>query len=291
MARELELQYWPPLDWTSLSGFLGVRSLKGVENVREGCYARTVRFNGQPGWIRVTNDAARSRLRIQVHGIDESEEMHLTTRLRALFDLDARPDQVLLALAKDALIGDAVRGNPGLRVPGAFDGFELAVRAILGQQITVKAAATIGGRFSEAFGEPIVTDDANLTHLTPAPERIAGARLEEIASLGIIRARARSIIAVATEYAHGRLVLEPGADAAQAIARLLALPGIGPWTAQYIAMRALRLADSFPKEDIALRNRLGGVSPSLAEERSLAWRPFRSYATLHLWNMPVAEIR
>lgn len=291
MARELELQYWPPLDWPSLSGFLGVRSLKGVEYAQGDCYSRTVRFNGEPGWIRVANDVARSRLRIELHLIDESVEAHLTSRLRALFDLDTRPEQILAVLGSDTLIGDAVRGNPGLRVPGAFDGFELAVRAILGQQITVKAAATIGGRFSEAFGDPIQTDDPNLTHLTPTPERIAGTRIEEIASLGIIRARARSIIAVATEYAHGRLSLQPGADAAQTIARLLALPGIGPWTAQYIAMRALRLADSFPKEDIALRNRLGGVTPSLAEERSLAWRPFRSYATLHLWNMPVGAVR
>lgn len=286
MGGAIQLSYWPPYDWAGLLTFLGRRALKGVEVVRDGTYMRTVQWNGRPAWIRVVHDRRACALRIESAPVDAHAESDLKQRLRALFDLDARPEEISAALGKDILLADAITRNPGLRVPGAFDGFELAIRAILGQQITVKAAATIGGRFSEAFGEKIETPHAGLTHLTPTAERVAGASIEEIASLGIIRTRARSIIAVASECAFGRLHLEPGADPAATIQQLLALPGIGPWTAQYIAMRALRMPDAFPKEDIALRNRLGGMSAVRAEQRSVVWRPYRSYATLHLWGMP-----
>ena len=286
MGGESQLNYWPPYDWAGLMTFLGRRALKGVEVVRAGTYMRTVRWNGRPAWIRIVDAPHVSALRVESGTVDAGAQSDLTQRLRALFDLDAKPEEIRAALGKDALLRDAVARNPGLRVPGAFDGFELAIRAILGQQITVKAAATIGGRFSEAFGENIETPHEGLTHLTPTPERVAGASVDEIASLGIIRTRARSIIAVASECALGRLRLEPGAEPAATIQQLLALPGIGPWTAQYIAMRALRMPDAFPKEDLALRNRLGGVSAALAEQRSIVWRPYRSYATLHLWSLP-----
>jgi AraC family transcriptional regulator of adaptative response / DNA-3-methyladenine glycosylase II len=186
-------------------------------------------------------------------------------------------------LAQDSLLTNAVAHNPGLRVPGAFDGFELALRAILGQQITVKGATTLAGRFVEAFGEALETPHVGLTHVCPTPQRIAAASLEEVAALGIPQVRARSIITLAQEVASGRLHLEPGLDPERTMAQLVALPGIGPWTAHYIAMRALRWPDSFPKEDIALRKRLGGVTPASAEALSQRWRPWRSYATLHLW--------
>jgi AraC family transcriptional regulator of adaptative response / DNA-3-methyladenine glycosylase II len=286
LGGALQLNYRPPYDWAGLLTFLGRRALKGVEVVRAGTYMRTVRWNGRPAWIRIVHDSQACALRIESAPVDTHAQSDLTQRLRALFDLDARPDEISAALRKDKLLADTVTRNPGLRVAGAFDGFELAIRAILGQQITVKAATTIGGRFSEAFGEKIGTPHAGLTHLTPAAERVAGASIEEIASLGIVRTRARSIIAVASECALGRLHLEPGADPQATIQQLLALPGIGPWTAQYIAMRALRMPDAFPKEDIALRNRLGGMSAARAEQRSIVWRPYRSYATLHLWSLP-----
>ena len=181
------------------------------------------------------------------------------------------------------LLADAVTRNPGLRVPGTFDGFELVVRAILGQQITVRAATTLAGRFSETFGGAIETPFEGLSRLCPSAERIAGTALEELASLGIIRTRARSIIAVAQEIASGRLRLEPGAEPDDAVERLVAIPGIGPWTAQYIAMRALRWPDAFPSQDVALRSRLG-MTPRQAEQRSQPWRPWRSYALLHVWQ-------
>jgi AraC family transcriptional regulator, regulatory protein of adaptative response / DNA-3-methyladenine glycosylase II len=158
------------------------------------------------------------------------------------------------------------------------------VRAVLGQQITVKAATTLAGRFVAAFGEPIETPEAGLTRLSPTPQRIAEATVDEVASLGIIQTRARSIIALAQEVTSGRLRLEPGARPEGMIARLVALPGIGMWTAQYIAMRALRWPDAFPKEDVAMLKQLGGVTAARAEELSRAWRPWRSYAMLHLWQ-------
>jgi AraC family transcriptional regulator of adaptative response / DNA-3-methyladenine glycosylase II len=208
--------------------------------------------------------------------------------VRALFDLDARPDLIATHLGRDARLESAVRANPGLRVPGAFNGFELGVRAILGQQVTVKAATTIACRFVAAFGDPIVTPFAELSRLTPTPARLAAATEDDIARHGIVAARARSIIALAKAHKTGALCLDGGGrlhpDAA--MARLAEVPGIGPWTAHYIAMRALRWPDAFPKEDIAVRNNLGGVTAKEADGLSQAWRPWRSYAVMHIWGMP-----
>jgi AraC family transcriptional regulator, regulatory protein of adaptative response / DNA-3-methyladenine glycosylase II len=211
----------------------------------------------------------------------------LLSRVRALFDLDARPDLIAKHLRKDPRFAAAVRANPGLRVPGAFDGFELAVRAILGQQVTVKAATTIACRFVTAFGEPIATPIAELNRLTPLPARVAAASVDDIARHGIVAARVRSIVAVARAFESGALDLDGARhrDPDTMIRALDDLPGIGPWTAHYIAMRALRWPDAFPKEDIAVRNSLGGVSAAAAEEQSQAWRPWRSYAVLHLWRL------
>jgi AraC family transcriptional regulator of adaptative response / DNA-3-methyladenine glycosylase II len=169
-------------------------------------------------------------------------------------------------------------------VPGAFDGFELAVRAILGQQITVRAATTLAARLMDSFGAPVETPHGGLTRLSPTPERLAAAAVDEIAGLGIVQTRARGILALAEAVAAGRLRLGAGAPPEATIEQLVTLPGIGRWTAHYIAMRALRWPDAFPKEDIVLRTRLGRVSPARAEAMSQAWRPWRSYATLHLWQ-------
>ncbi|MGV3722051.1 MAG: DNA-3-methyladenine glycosylase family protein, partial [Actinomycetota bacterium] len=189
------------------------------------------------------------------------------------------------------LLAEAVTRNPGLRVPGAFDGFELAVRAILGQQITVKAATTLAGRFCDAFGEAVETPHPALSRLCPTPHRIAAATVDEVAALGIVQARARCIIILAEEVAARRLKLEAGAQPEAVMQQLVALPGIGPWTANYIAMRALRWPDAFPKEDIALRKNLGGVTATQAEALSQPWRPWRSYATLHLWGQSVGAVK
>jgi AraC family transcriptional regulator of adaptative response / DNA-3-methyladenine glycosylase II len=208
----------------------------------------------------------------------------LLHRLRGLFDLNARPDVVRRHLRRDVLLGPLIKANPGLRVPGAFNGFEMGLRAVLGQQVTVKAATTIAGRLVAAFGEPIATPFPELNRLTPSPERIAEANVDELARHGIVGARCRGIIALAQTEVSGRVSLDGGHHDPEAfIACLTELPGIGPWTAHYIAMRALRWPDAFPTGDVAVLNSLG-VSAKEADDLSQTWRPWRSYAVLHLWR-------
>ena len=280
----LQLAYRPPLAWAALLDFLRSRAMRGVEVVTDTTYMRSVQIGPHVGWVQVSDMPDRHALRVELSHTLTPVLPAVLGRLRQLFDLNARPDVIAERLAPDPVLAEGVARSPGLRVPGAFDGFELVVRAILSQQISVKAATTLGGRFAEQFGERIETPHAGLDRLSPAAGRIAAASVDEVATIGLVRTRAASIVALAQEVASGRLALEPGADPERVVGQLVASPGIGPWTAQYIAMRALRWPDAFPKEDIALRKRLGGLSPSAAEHRSLAWRPWRSYATMHLWS-------
>jgi AraC family transcriptional regulator of adaptative response / DNA-3-methyladenine glycosylase II len=199
------------------------------------------------------------------------------SRVKHLFDLGCRPDEI------GAALGPLARAHPGLRLPGAMDGFELAVRAILGQQVTVLAAARIAGRLVGAFGDPIETPHASLTRLFPRAEQLASLEAADIAKHGIIRARAGAIVALAREVAAGRLRLEPTAAVEPTLAALERLPGVGPWTAQYIAMRALAWPDAFPHPDVAAIKAIG-AKPAAALAFADGWRPWRSYAVLHLWK-------
>jgi AraC family transcriptional regulator of adaptative response / DNA-3-methyladenine glycosylase II len=283
----LQLSYRPPYDWKGILAFLAARALKGIEYVTDSSYARTVQLGEAKGWIRVTQSKKKHALMVEfTHSLTPALPA-LLSRVRALFDLNARPDRIAKHLRKDARLASAVRANPGMRVPGAFNGFEMGLRAILGQQVTVKAATTIAGRFVEAFGEPIITPFAELNRLTPPPARIAVVRVGDLARHGIVGARCKSIIALAALQGSGGLCLDGGAhhDPDDSIKRLAEIPGIGPWTAHYIAMRALRWPDAFPKEDIAVRNNLGGVTAKEAEMLSQSWRPWRSYAVMHVWAM------
>ena len=283
----LQLAYRPPYDWAGILQFLKARELKRVEWIGDDFYARTVRLGDKKGWIRVKQVAKKNALLLELPHQLVTVLPALLNRVRDLFDLNARPDEISRQLRKDRFLAASVRANPGLRVPGAFSGFELGLRAILGQQITVKAATSIACRFAEAFGEPIVTPFPELDRLTPEPARITRANMDAIARLGVVRARAKSLIALA--QAQQEFSLENGLhhDPDATIARLAELPGIGQWTAHYIAMRAMRWPDAFPKEDIVVRKNLGGVTPRRAEEMSEAWRPWRSYAVLHLWKNPI----
>jgi AraC family transcriptional regulator of adaptative response / DNA-3-methyladenine glycosylase II len=284
----LLVSYRPPYDFTGLLAFLAGRALLGVEHVTGDAYLRTVRLGNARGWIRVSHARKKHALCVELAHELMPVLPTVLRRVRALFDLDARPDAIAKHLCKDPRLAPAVRVNRGLRVPGAFDGFEMGMRAILGQQVTVKAATTLACRFVETFGEPFATPHPELTRLTPRPAAVAAATVDDISRHGIVAARSRSLIALAAAHESGALRLDSGvhANPEEAIARLAALPGIGPWTAHYIAMRALRWPDAFPKEDIAVRNELGGVSPREAEALSQAWRPWRSYAVLHLWASP-----
>jgi AraC family transcriptional regulator of adaptative response / DNA-3-methyladenine glycosylase II len=280
----VQLTYRPPYDWKGMLGFLAARMIKDVEHVTDSAYARTVRLGKHTGWIKVTHVPEKRALMVEFTHSLTPVLPALLGRLRNLFDLSARPDVIAAHLMKDKRLAAIVRKNPGLRVPGAFDGFEMAVRAILGQQITVKAATTIACRFADAFGDKITTPFTELSCLTPLPEKIAKTPVDKIAKLGIVSARAKSIIALAKARASGELQLEAGAHPENLIKQLTALPGIGPWTAHYLAMRALRWPDAFPKEDIAVRNNLGRVSAKEAEAVSRTWSPWRSYAVLHIWS-------
>lgn len=276
-----DLAYRPPYDWEAMLAFLDRRAIRGVEIVDGRSYHRTVRIikNGKPvtGWIAVGPSKRRSALRVTVSASLASVLPAVLSRVKHLFDLGCHPDEIAAAL------GPLAAAHPGLRLPGAVDGFEVAVRAILGQQITVKAAATIAARFVEAFGEPFETPHA-LTRLFPTPQAIAALEPADIAARAIIASRARAIIALAKAMAAGTLRLDSSADVDATVAALEELPGVGPWTAQYIAMRALAWPDAFPHPDVAVLKAMKGTSKARALEAAAQWRPWRAYAVLHLWK-------
>lgn len=280
----LRLSYRPPYDWTAILEFLRLRLMKEVEMVDDGHYRRTVALGRYRGWISVSHLPQKNALSVEFTTSLSPVLPSLLRRLRDLFDLSAQPQLIAAHLSQDPLFEASLTLNPGLRVPGAFDGFEMGVRAILGQQVTVKAATTLSSRFAEAFGEPCDTPFSGLSRYSARPERIACATVDEIARLGIVSTRARAILAFADACAEGSLRFNATLLPHEMMERLVALPGIGPWTAHYIAMRALHWPDAFPKEDIAVRNNLGGVSPPEAEARSHCWRPWRSYAVMHIWK-------
>jgi AraC family transcriptional regulator of adaptative response / DNA-3-methyladenine glycosylase II len=282
----LRLDYRPPYDFAGLLAFLRNRALAGVEWVTDDAYTRTVRLGDRTGWLRVTQTKEKPQLRLEVTHSLLPVLPALLRRVRDLFDLAARPDVIAAQLRRDPILAPLVKANPGLRVPGAFSGFEMGLRAILGQQVTVKGATTIAGRLVATLGERIATPFPALTLLSPTPARVARATVDDLATHGIPSARCKSLVALARAQLSGALPLEDGVhpDPDAAIARLAELPGVGSWTAHYIAMRALRWPDAFPSGDVAVRNNLGGVSTKAADEMSQAWRPWRSYAVLHIWN-------
>jgi AraC family transcriptional regulator of adaptative response / DNA-3-methyladenine glycosylase II len=291
-TSHLQLSYRPPYDWQGVLAFLKAREMKGVEWVTDRFYARTVRLGNHAGWIKVTQHEQGTRQKNKNSLLVEFTHSltpvlpALLSRLRDLFDLKARPDIINKQLGGNRILRPLIKANPGARVPGAFHGFETGLRAILGQQITVKAATTIACRFVAGMCEPVVTPYPELNYLTPAAARIAKASVDDLAKHGIVGARCKSIIALARAHVSGDLSLDSGVhhNPEASIGRLTQLPGVGPWTAQYIAMRGLRWPDAFPAGDIAVLNSLGGVTSKQAEEISQAWRPWRSYAVIHLWR-------
>jgi AraC family transcriptional regulator of adaptative response / DNA-3-methyladenine glycosylase II len=208
----------------------------------------------------------------------------LLPRLRRLFDLDAHPDAIAQVLGADARLSPLVAACPGLRVAGALDGFELALRAVLGQQVTVKAASTLFGRFARAFGDPAQTPFPALVYFAPQAARVAQAPVQQLIDLGLTQRRAQTISDLARAIAGGELDLDGGARIETALERMLEIPGIGPWTAQYVAMRALRDPDAFPSSDLGVMKALGVARPAHALQAAEAWRPWRAYGALHLWR-------
>jgi AraC family transcriptional regulator of adaptative response / DNA-3-methyladenine glycosylase II len=283
-AITLKLGYRPPLAWLMLSGFLTSRGATCTERLDDGHYLRTVRLNGHVGWIDVTQDERQNVLRVVVAPTLLPVLTPLLARLRGLFDLDANPTIINTHLTHDRRLAACVRTTPGLRVPGTLDGFELALRAVLGQQISVKAATTVFGRFAQFFGDAVETPFAGLNRVAPSAAALADARLDQIIERGLTRKRAETVKALARAVADGRVKLDPAANAADTAAALDELPGIGPWTTQYIAMRALRDPDAFPASDLGLLKALALEHPKKLAAAAEHWRPWRAYAAIHLWH-------
>jgi AraC family transcriptional regulator of adaptative response / DNA-3-methyladenine glycosylase II len=280
----LRLDYRPPYDWEAMLGFLRERAVPGVEMVRDGAYHRTVRIGSRRGWVRVVHDERRHALRAEASLSLTLALMPLVARLRRMFDLDAQPEAIAAHLGRDPHLAKHVRRRPGVRLPGALHGFETALRAVLGQQVSVAAATTLAGRLYAARGEPITTPYPELNRLTPLAEPIAETAESDLTVLGIPKARAHTLRAVAQAVATDAVDFETVADPERLIDRLLDLPGIGPWTAHYIAMRGLGWPDAFPDGDLGVCRALGDVSPRRLREMGERWRPWRAYAVMQLWN-------
>ena len=282
----LTLSYAPPYDWAAIAGFLAARAIAGVEVVTADRYRRTIEIDGRQGTVDVTPVPGRDALAATIRCPSVRALPAIIARLRRVFDLAADVGTIGAQLAEDPVLARLVAARPGLRVPGAWDGFELAVRAILGQQITVVAARQLAGKLVAAYGEPLADPDGGLAATFPRPERLAAA---DLASLGMPRARAASLSALAAAAASDPRLFHPDQDPGAAVARLRALPGIGEWTAQYVAMRALREPDAFPAADVGLLRAMAGAdgtrpTPAALLARAEAWRPWRAYAAQHLWT-------
>jgi AraC family transcriptional regulator of adaptative response / DNA-3-methyladenine glycosylase II len=287
---KLRLLYRAPLAWRELLECFSRRAVPGVEAVdlAEESYARTLAVSGRTGWLAVRR-AAGEWLDVTLPATLAEVSWPILTRLRAQFDLDANPAGIDEHLRADPLLAPSVQRHLGLRVPGAWDVFELAVRAVLGQQISVAGASTLAARLAAKFGRTIATPFANLNRLAPAARDLAAAGVDEIASIGLPRARATSLRELAAAAERGELEFGPAASVEDVIATLRRIRGIGEWTAQYVAMRALRFPDAFPAADLGVRKALappGGALPNEKQvlARATAWRPWRAYATLHLWQ-------
>lgn len=263
----LRLHYRPPYDAEALLGFLAARAIPGLEKVDISGYTRVV-----PGGM-ITLAPAKDHIALRVSTADARLLARLVSRCRRLLDLDAEPHAIASVLGATSL-APLVERRPGLRVPGAFDGFELAVRAVVGQQVSVAGARTLLGRIVARAGEPVGDG-----HLFPTPERLAEADLE---GLGLTGRRVRTLRELARLVADGELDLDGAQDPADAAARLLAVPGIGPWTTGYIAMRALRDPDAWPSGDLGLLRAMRRLA--ISDDDTERWRPWRAYAALHLWS-------
>ena len=283
----LRLPFYEPYDWSFFIDFFSCRAMPGVEHVDGETYRRVVRTSNGPALVEVSRGTRQ--LEIAVRGVQPADLYALVQNLRDVFDTDAPIADISRVLAEDSLLSGLVGKYPGIRVPGAFDRFEHMVRAILGQQVSVRAATTLAGRIAERYGDPVpevLSANGRLSHLFPAPERLVRARLEV---LGITRSRAATIRRVATAVVAGRLDAHPAAGANEFAADFLSLKGIGPWTVEYTLLRALKDPDAFPASDLGLIKALSvGENEKLKareiEERAECWRPWRAYAALLLWH-------
>ncbi len=285
------LAYRPPYDWDWMLSFFAKRAIPGVEAVADGVYRRILRFEraGDEAitcWLQIAHAPSKHSLEVTLSPAFAPVIAGVLAHVKRVFDLHADPTEIAIALGKLATHAE------GVRLPGAFDGFELAVRAVLGQQVTVKAARTLATRFVAAHGEAIAFDVTppfdDLNYAFPTAQKVAMLTQDDIAKLGIVSARANAIISIAQKVAAGEVDLSSNADIESTSAALQSVKGIGPWTAHYIAMRALSWPDAFPPQDVALLNALELPNTAKGQREAdviaEAWRPWRSYAVMHLWR-------
>ena len=285
------LGFRPPYDVREMLQFLQQRGIAGVEQIDQSTHtvARTLRLDDDTrGWIACRFEPEQHRVQVRVADSLAPQLPRVIARVRAWLDLDADPAAI------HAVLGADFPALAGLRVPGTLDGFELAVRAVVGQQVTVAAARTLTTRLVERFGTPLATPIDGLTRLFPSPAALAAASGDELGQLGLVRQRQAAIHALAQAVSSGQIRLHAGADVAATMDALKALPGIGAWTADYIALRALRWPDAFPAGDVALQKALSPDGQRLtaraAEGRAERWRPWRAYAVIRAWHSPLHSL-
>jgi AraC family transcriptional regulator of adaptative response / DNA-3-methyladenine glycosylase II len=281
-AYVFRLDFRPPYNWKRLLEFLAARATPGVEAVQDGRYRRSISVSGGHGFLEVSFEGQQNELAACVQFDDPRSLLFIIERARAMFDLNADWSVIAKTLRADPALARAVDAEAGLRVAGGWNAFELTVRAILGQQVSVKGATTLAGRIAEAFGRRFSPAEG-LTHLFPAPEVLADADLTRI---GLTAARAQTVRALARAVCDRRICFDGVVDLGALRARLCEVPGIGKWTAEYVAMRALCDPDAFPAGDLHLRRKAGGCTERELERRSESWRPWRAYATMLLWQAP-----
>lgn len=279
----ITLSYQQPYDWKSHLAFLAYRSIPGVEVVKENSYARTISMDGIAGHFRVEFGSNSNQIQAKIQFPELKQRHHIIERIKSIFDLHADSEQIDKFLAKDKLLKPMVKKFPGLRVPGCWSGFEVAVRAILGQQVTVKAASTLVSRISERYGQKYDCNIEGLTHVFPDAKELQGAKMENI---GIIRQRISAIQLIADLVASGKLVIDSTIDMKEFVDQICAIKGIGEWTAFYIAMRALNEPNAFPFSDLILRRALTEeeLTPKQLLTLSEPWQPWRAYAVILLWK-------
>jgi AraC family transcriptional regulator of adaptative response / DNA-3-methyladenine glycosylase II len=275
------LRFRPPYDWRGVLAFLALRATPGVEAVVDGTYRRTISLNGSDGCFEVSLDEGSNVLAVRLQFGDPRAFFFITERIRTMFDLNADWAAIVQSLRTDPVLATQVDSDPGLRVPGCWNGFELATRAVLGQQITVKGATVLAGRMVSNFGQPFSSGNG-LTHLFPTPAALADAKLTRI---GLTGARAETIRALARAVCDGQISFESVLDSDALLKQLCEIPGIGKWTAQYVAMRALGEPDAFPSGDLGLLHAMTLGNSRELERHAEAWRPWRAYAAMYLWRI------
>lgn len=281
------LGYRPPYDFDAMLGYLVGRAIPGVEKVEAGAWNRCITLGGVRGIVSVSHDETKHRLVARFHMTDQAVIVDGIRQIKDLFDLDAAPAEIAEHLAQDASLAKAVTARPGLRVPGCWDPFELVVRAVIGQQISVAGARTLLGRLAEAWGSKMASNvDGTINRLFPEARALIG---QDLQSIGLTKSRAATLAAVTACFAEDPEYIHTAMDTEDARARLLAIKGIGPWTAEYVILRALRNPDAFPASDLILMKSAGAEKPKDLETQAEAWRPWRGYAAQHLWTSYVPE--